>query len=293
MSTTTSERLRGAVEQRATASATTNGSRPKTIHELINEQRLEIARALPKHMDPDRLARVVITVLKTNPKLLEASSQSLLAALMLSAQLGLEPGPLGHCYFVPHRFKGNLEVQWILGYRGIIDLARRSGQLLSLEAREVCARDQFDFEFGLDEKLSHRPYMGGDRGDVVAFYGIARFKGGGWYVHVLSKAEVDAHRARSRTPASGPWASDYIPMGRKTVIRVMAPFLPLTVETAQAIAADGRVHQDTVPDLDAMASVLDVAVESPPSEDSGDVTAATASPPEESLSDTTVARAST
>ena len=111
-------------------------------------------------------------------------------------------------------------------------------------------------------------------------------------MHVLSKAEVDAHRARSRTPASGPWASDYIPMGRKTVIRVMAPFLPLTVETAHAIAADGRVHQDTVPDLDALASVLDVAVEPPPSEDSGDVTAATASPPEESLSGTTVARAS-
>ena len=148
MSTTTTERLRGAVEQRATASATTNGSRPKTIHELINEQRLEIARALPKHMDPDRLARVVITVLKTNPRLLEASSQSLLAALMLSAQLGLEPGPLGHCYFVPHRVKGTLEVQWILGYRGIIDLARRSGQLLSLEAREVCARDQFNFSSG-------------------------------------------------------------------------------------------------------------------------------------------------
>ena len=269
MSTQTTDRLRGAVASRADVPVDPKTTdRPKTIQDLINEQRYEIARALPKHMDADRLARVVITVLKTNPKLLEATPQSLLAAVMLSAQLGLEPGPLGHCYFVPSRRHGQLEVQWILGYKGMIDLARRSGELMSIEAREVCRNDYFEFEFGLDEKLIHRPYMSGDRGPVVAFYGIARFKNGGWYVQVLSKADVDAHRGRSRTPLTGPWATDYIPMGRKTVIRVMAPFLPLTVESAQAIAADERVHRNTVPDLDALGEIVDVTAE--PTELDGD-----------------------
>lgn len=260
MTPQTTDRLRDAVEQRSATGKTSAmpASRRKTVQDLINEQRTEIARALPKHMDADRLARVVLTVLKTNPKLLEASPQSLLAALMLSAQLGLEPGPLGHCYFVPFRNKGQTEVQWILGYKGIIDLARRSGQLLSIESREVCRNDHFEFEYGLDDKLIHRPCIDRERGPVIAFYGIARFKDGGWYIHVLSKADVDGHRARSRSPESGPWATDYIPMGRKTVIRAMAPFLPLNVESARAFAADERVHRDTVPDLDAMGPILDV-----------------------------------
>lgn len=259
MTVQTSDRLRGNVAQRAQNQPAQqgNGKQP-TIHDLINQQRAEIARALPSHLNADRLARVVLTVLKTNPKLLEATPQSLLAALMLSAQLGLEPGPLGHCYFVPFRNKGQLEVQWIIGYKGLIDLARRSGQILSIEAREVCEHDEFEFEYGLDEKLVHRPNMLGDRGRPVAFYGIARFKDGGRYVLVMSKADVDAHRARSKSSDSGPWVTDYMAMARKTVIRAMAPFLPLNVEAAQAMGADEQVHRETVPDLDAIAPPIDV-----------------------------------
>jgi recombination protein RecT len=278
------DRLRGQVatvaeNTPAPANGTDEPSQP-TIYQLIAQQRSEIARALPKHMDADRLARVVTTVIKTNPDLLECSAQSLLGALMLSTQLGLEPGPLGHCYWLPYwnnnaeridekgrrvKYRAR-EVQFIIGYKGIIDLARRSGELKSIEAREVCDKDFFDFSYGLDEHLDHKPNMTGERGPIVAFYGIAKFKDGGHYFLVMSKADVDAHRARSKAKDSGPWVTDYPAMGRKTVIRAMAPFLPLNVETVHAVAADERVHRDTVPDLDALpapAPVLELTAASP------------------------------
>jgi recombination protein RecT len=223
-----------------------------TIADLINRQRSEIARALPKHMDADRLARIAITTIKTTPTLMQCSAPSLLGALMLSAQTGMEPGPLGHAYLVPRKSRDRgWEVTWILGYKGIIELARRSGQILSIEAREVCERDEFDYEFGLDEKLVHRPYMDGDRGPIVAFWGLAKFKDGGHYFLVMSKADVDKAKERSDAGRNnkGPWVTDYAAMGRKTVIRRMAPFLPLSPEQAQVIAHDETVNTRIAPGL--------------------------------------------
>jgi recombination protein RecT len=223
-----------------TAVATQDQPQP-TIYQLIEQQKSEIARALPKHMDADRLARVVVTCLRQNQGLLNCTPQSLLGALMLSAQTGLEPGPLGHAYLVPF----GREVTWILGYKGIVELFRRSGKGKSIAAREVYANDFFEYEYGLNERLVHRPYMGdGQRGEIIAFYGVAHFLDGGHHMHVMTKAEVDAHRERSRAKNSGPWVNDYVAMGRKTVIRVMAPFLPLSIEAAAAIASDEKVRTD-------------------------------------------------
>jgi recombination protein RecT len=253
--------LRGRVAKRAEqappSTEVTRPQQPRSIYDLINMQKAEIARALPKHMDADRLARVIVTTLRQNPRLAECTPQSLLGALMLSAQLGLEPGPLGHAWFVPfwnknvewvddegRKKRGAYEVQWIIGYKGIIDLAQRSGKLLSIEAREVCRNDEFEFEYGLEPKLVHRPQIDGDRGEAFAYYGVAHFKDGGRYFLVMSKADVDKHKARSKSADNGPWQTDYDAMARKTVIRVMAPFLPLTVELAGAIAHDESVHRD-------------------------------------------------
>lgn len=246
--------LRGQLATRAeqtTAVAQNDTGGPKTITDLINQQRTEIARALPKHMDADRLARIALTTMKTTPQLLECTPQSLLGALMLSAQTGMEPGPLGHAYLVPRRNKGVMECTWILGYKGIIELARRSGQIVSIEAREVCEADEFDYQYGLDEQLVHKPFMGGERGPIVAFWGLAKFKDGGHYFLVMSKADVDAAMQRSDAGKRGygPWVSDYAAMGRKTVIRRMAPFLPLSSEQAAVIGQDESVHTTVHADM--------------------------------------------
>lgn len=247
MSTDTTE-LRGKLAERSETQAVeqTEPKQPKTIAQLIDLQRAEIARALPKHMDADRLARIATTTIKTTPKLLECSATSLLGALMLSAQTGLEPGPLGHVYFVP-RWNGKTktqECQWQLGYRGIIELARRSGNLVSIEARDVRANDHFEYRYGLDEQLDHQPFMGGARGDIIAAWGLAKFTDGGHYFVVLSRADLDEAMSRSDSAVKGfgPWITDYAAMARKTVIRRMAPFLPLSAEQAQVIAQDESVH---------------------------------------------------
>lgn len=204
-----------------------------TVSQLLEQLKPQIARALPKTVTPDRFARIVMTTLRTSPQLMQCDPQSLMAAVMLSAQLGLEPGPLGHAYFVPYK----REVTFIVGYKGIIDLARRSGEITSIEAREVCDGDFFEFEYGLEPKLRHKP-ADGDRGRPTHYYGVAHFKDGGYYFDVLPISEIEKRRERSAAKKSGPWVTDYTAMARKTVIRHMAPYLPLSAEAARAVEAD-------------------------------------------------------
>jgi recombination protein RecT len=216
-----------------------------------------IAAVLPKHVTPDRLMKIAMHSIRTTPALQECSVKSLLGAVIQSSQLGLEPGTvLGHAYLVPYRNKktGTTEAQFILGYRGMIDLARRSGQIESIAAQAVHAHDEFEFAYGLNETLVHKPAMTGDRGDIIAFYAIAKLKGGGHAFEVMPRADVDAVMRSSQSRGQwGPWKDHYSEMGRKTVIRRLAKYLPLSIEFATAAALDGQAdagEQD-------MAGVLD------------------------------------
>ena len=213
----------------------------QTVARLIEQQRGQIARALPMNMDPERFARIVITECKRNPTLLECDPTTLLGAVMLAAQLGLEPGPLGHFYLVPFRNKksGRREVQPIIGYKGYIELTRRSGQVLSIVARPVHAADRFSYRYGSDEHIDHVP-ASANRGPAVYYYGVAKFKDGGQLIHVMSREDVDVFRKRSAASSAGPWVTDYDAMAAKTVIRRMVPFLPLTVEAAHLVTGDER-----------------------------------------------------
>lgn len=223
----------------------------KTIAQLIEAQRPQIERALPNAVSPDRLVRVALTTLRTTPKLAECTPESFLGALMLSAQLGLEPGPLGHAYFVPRwnkRLKAS-EVTFLLGYRGLIDLARRSEKITSIEAHEVYEHDEFDLRYGTDAFLHHRPNLRRRQGDPWAYYGVAKFAGGGSYFLAMNRDDIEERRRRSSASDRGPWVTDYDAMARKTVIRAMAPFLPLTVHAQQAINQDETVHTTWSPDM--------------------------------------------
>ena len=241
MSGTQKARERAVARAQHTASGGTIEG--KTVTQLLEDLKPQIARALPKQMDADRFARIVMTTLRRQPELMQCDPKSLMAAVMLSSQLGLEPGPLGHAYLVPYK----REVTFILGYKGIIDLARRSGEIETIEAREVREHDEFEFEFGLDPKLRHVPAQG-DRGKPTHYWGLARFKDGGHYFEVLTRDDVEAFRERSATGKGtnpkGPWQTDFSAMARKTVVRRMAPFLPLNVEAARAVESDEGVVSD-------------------------------------------------
>lgn len=217
----------------ASRAAITSNQSTTTVMDLLKRLEPQLQRALPKHMTANRFMRVVLTDIRRNPKLLNCSPESLMGAIMTAGQLGLEPGPLGHAYLVPFKSECTL----ILGYKGLIDLARRSGNVESIIAREVCRNDEFDFAYGLEEVLVHRPNLE-DRGEPYAWYGIAHYKDGGHTVLVMSKPDIEKRRARSRAKNDGPWVTDYDAMAKKTVIRAMASFLPLSIEAAEAIEED-------------------------------------------------------
>ncbi len=245
MTSSTREGLRGQLATRTAPPPAPNVDtrRPQpmgTIRQLIESQKGELARALPKHLDADRLARLAFTAIRTGKDLEKCSAESLLGALMTCAQLGLEPGPLGHAYFV----KYGSEATFILGYKGMVELALRSGKIVSLIAREVYEHDEFDVAYGLEDALRHKPQILGDRGRVVAYYAVAKLVGGGHAFVVLSREDVEKIRKRSRAKDSGPWQTDYDAMAKKTCIRRLFTYLPASVEIAQALAQDGQVSTE-------------------------------------------------
>lgn len=223
---------------RGSLAATTQSD---TVRALLarSDVREQIKLALPSHMTPERLLRIALTEVRRHPTLAECSQASLLSAVFSCAQLGLEPGgALGHAYLVPYK----REVQFILGYRGMIDLARRSGLIESLTAHAVFEGDRFECVYGLLENLVHEPdWTNQNRTDPTKLrfvYAVARLTGGGVQFDVLSRAEIDAVRRRSKAGASGPWSTDYVPMALKTVVRRLFKWLPVSIEIARAVGLD-------------------------------------------------------
>jgi recombination protein RecT len=230
-------------------------SNQKTVVGLLEQMKSEIARCLPKHLTPERMARIAITELRKTPKLQECDPMSFIAAIMQASQLGLEPGIMGSCYLIPfnNNQTGKVECTFMPGYRGFLDLARRSGQIVSLVARAVYANDEFRYEFGLKEDLIHRPAMQGDRGELVAVYAVAILKDGGHQFDVMSKKDVDAIRNQSKSKNNGPWVTHYDEMAKKTVLRKLFKWLPCSVEMQKAVSLD-ELQEAGIQDIKASAS---------------------------------------
>jgi len=222
-----------------------------TVRGALEQMKPQLAMALPQHLTPDRLLRVTMTAVQNAPRLLDCDRTSLFAAVMTCAQLGLEPdGILGQAYLVPF---GN-KVQFIPGYKGYLTLARNSGEISTVQAHAVHTADFFEYAYGINEKLEHRPAEG-DRGEIKLFYAYALYKDGGHIYEVMSVAEVNAIRDQSDgykafkagKIKSNPWDSNYAQMGRKTVIRRLANYLPLNVQRAAILdsAADAGKFAST------------------------------------------------
>lgn len=231
------DRLEQTAQQKAVAP--TDRKQPKTIAEWIEASKAEIAKALPKHITADRLARVALTTIRQNDKLKACNPLSLMSGIMQAAQLGLEPGVLGHCYLVPY---GN-EAQFIIGYKGMIDLMWRSGMYQTLYVQEICERDEYEIEYGSNPKLFHKPARS-DRGKPIYYYLFAEYKNGGKFWHVMSIEEIEEHRARSRAANNGPWKTDYVAMCKKTVVRSASRWMPMSIELQRQIATDGSVKTE-------------------------------------------------
>ena len=226
------------------------------VKDFFEANKSNIAAVLPKHVTPDRMVRIALGALRQNPKLMQCTTESLVGGVMQCAQLGLEPNtPLGHAYLIPFDKRAKKNGQWVvertdvqvvMGYKGLIDLARRSGQIVSIAAHAVYENDVFEFEYGLDEKLKHVP-TDVNRGEIVHFYAVAKLVGGGHAFEVMSATAVNRIRdesngyktaVRMKKEGEHIWTQHYEQMGRKTVLRRLFKYLPVSIELATAVSMD-------------------------------------------------------
>ncbi len=224
----------------------TTGTAPRqdaaivTVYAQLEKMIPEMQKALPKHLNAERMARLTFTLFRTTKALQSCSIQSLLGSVMTLAQLGLEPGILGQAYILP--YKGVATP--VIGYTGYLMLAHRSGQVTSMVAREVCDGDEFAYEYGLEDTIHHIPNPTVERvwKNLQAVYFIATFKDGSHHLDVMHLPEIQARKKRSPAASKpdSPWnhPEDALAMARKTVIRKNWRYLPLSPEILRAEVID-------------------------------------------------------
>ncbi len=208
----------------------------KTILDLLDRQKPELEKLLGSVAASERFARVAMTELRRTPKLYECDPLSFLGALMLAAQLGLEPGPLGHAALVPFK----RECVFVLMYKGMVHLAYLSGLVKDVATGIVHEGDAFEWREGTRPFLDHTPTGPPDEREWTHAYAVARLKTGGTVFRVIFPEDVEKAKARSQNAGSpySPWVTDRPAMIRKTAVRRLSPMLPQSPAFAQAMAAD-------------------------------------------------------
>lgn len=210
----------------------------------------QINKVATRHLTAEKLMRLVTGEVKKTPALAKCSVASVMRCVMEAARLGLQPGgALGQFYIVPY----GAEATPIVGYRGLITLARRSGKIRRLEAHVVYEADEFQVRFGTDPGLTHIPSMKAERGDIVAAYMVVQMEGESIQVEVMTREDILAIRDRSRASKAGPWVTDFAEMCRKTVVRRGCKYLPMDTEESaplqRAMELDADDFEPMVPTL--------------------------------------------
>lgn len=205
---------------------------------MLQKMGEQIAMALPNEMSSDRFKRIALTAFNGNDKLQACNPVSFIAAMMQSAQLGLEPNtPLGEAYLIPY----GKQVQFQVGYQGLLNLAYRTGEYQSIVAREVRENDDFELDYG-SESIKHVPCLKGTRGNVYGYYAKYVRKDGGTGVFYMSKEEAEEFgRKFSKTYNKGPWTTVFDAMAKKTCIKQLLKYAPKSIESeklGQAISSD-------------------------------------------------------
>ena len=227
-----------------------NGNKP--MQQYIKSMEGEIAKALPSVITPERFTRIVLSAISVNPKLGECTPTSFLGAMMTSAQLGLEVNtPLGQAYVLPYMNHGTMEAQFQLGYKGLIDLAYRSGEVEVIQAHIVYENDEFTCEYGLEPKLTHKP-ADKDRGEPAKVYAVFKTKSGGFGFEVMSMDDVRRHAAKySKNYGSNysPWKTNFEEMAKKTVLKRVLKYAPLKSDFVRQAVQDETVKHSISEDM--------------------------------------------
>lgn len=243
--------------RRSNTAAATKPAEASGFPAMLEQYKGEIARALPKHINPERMARIALTAFRMTPKLGECDPRSVFAAVIQSSQLGLEVGLMGEAHLVPF----GKQCQLIPGYTGLMKLARNSGLVVDIYAEAVRINDKFALKLGMARDLQHEPLTapGGfpasdeERGEVVGFYAVGVLKDGSKTFVAMSRKEVEkirdgskGYKAAKQYNKESPWDTDFVPMGKKTLIRSLCKWLPKSPELATALALDDNAGRQNL-----------------------------------------------
>lgn len=217
---------------------------------MVNQLSPQIRKALPSIMTPERFTRITCTAIQNNKLLAKCSPVSFLNAMMNAAQLGLEPNtPLGQAYIIPYWNGKNkcYDAQFQIGYKGLLALAYRTRMFRTIQAHTVYENDRFEYAFGLDEKLVHVPAMA-NRGTPIYFYALYKLDNGGYGFQVMSREDCDRHRdqySKASQKGSSPWETAYEAMCKKTVLKQLLKYAPVSSDIMQAMTVDQTTNFDT------------------------------------------------
>ena len=228
------------VAQRVKQNGSLMGLNQGEIGQYLSGMKDRVAQVLPKHLTADRVLQMAATTIHRNSAIAKCSPASLLGSVMQASILGFPPvDALGYCYFVPY---GEV-VQFQIGYKGFIELARRSGKIKMIYAEVVREGDEFTAEFGLEPTLLHKPAFDSSK-PLTHVYAVCHFNEGGYNFVVLSKSDVERLRMRSpmqKGNPAGAWASDYDAMAKAKALKQLSKYLPLNIDQASDIATDDAV----------------------------------------------------
>jgi recombination protein RecT len=224
-----------------------------TLKDLIERMKPEIEKALPSVITPERFTRIVLSTVSKNPALGSCEPRSFLAAMMTSAQLGLEPNtPLGHAYLIPYRDnrRNVTECQFQLGYKGMLDLAYRTGEYAEIYAEAVYPNDHFVYTKGLHRDIQHEPGEHDPNAEPTHYYAVWKLINGGYGFAVMTRDEVLSHAKKtSKSFKSGPWQTYFDAMAKKTVLKEALKYAPMKTDVARQITADETVKTSISDDM--------------------------------------------
>ncbi|MBQ6634797.1 MAG: recombinase RecT [Lachnospiraceae bacterium] len=216
---------------------------------MVNQLLPQIRKALPSIMTPERFTRITVSAIQNNPKLGLCSPVSFLGAMMNAAQLGLEPNtPLGQAYLIPYWNGRNkcYECQFQVGYKGMLALAYRTRMFQTIQVHTVYENDQFEYALGLEEKLVHVPAMM-NRGNPTFFYALYKLDNGGYGFQVMSTEDCNRVRdsySQAAKKGGSPWETNYEAMCKKTVLKQLLKYAPVSSDIMQAMTVDSSVSND-------------------------------------------------
>ncbi len=198
-----------------------------------------LTNIVPSEMCARRLIRLFYVELSKNSLLNKCSVESVCGAIMSCAQYGLEPGIAGMVYLIPRGDKMTV----MLGYRGMIEMAYRTGMISTIKAFTVYENDEFSIELGNKDHIVHKRKIGG-KGKSIGYYAIITMKDGEKHFDFMDIEDIEKVRFRSKTPNAGPWVSDYDQMAQKTVIRRILKLAPTSVQLNSALSFDEAEQYD-------------------------------------------------